>query len=374
MINVLFITHETTKVLGSTLSLYNMIHSIKDKVNPIVAFPNTGAAYDFVRSKGIKCVVVPFRLNIASKKNKLIKYIPRYIYDNYTNHIAINKLSRIVDKYDIKIVHSNTSVITIGYLLAKKKQIKHVWHLREFQNLDFRFEPFCGWNTLKRMISDSDYSISITHAIANHFNVKNLSNSIVLYDAVRSINDSSLIYPKDNFFLFCGSICESKGPKLALEIFRLLSLKYPNYKLLYVGSGTESYLKELQENINNFNLANRVEFCGYQKDVKSYMEHAATFLMCSRNEAQGRVTVESMFYGCPVIGLNSGGTKEIIKDGVNGFLFNNVQEAVEKVSLVVDNENILKEITSHALVYAQENFTEEKYGEKLIDIYNSMIG
>ena len=54
--NVLYINH-TSEVGGAVLSLYNLILSISDYVNPIVLLPGYGGAYNFFSSKGIKCLV-----------------------------------------------------------------------------------------------------------------------------------------------------------------------------------------------------------------------------------------------------------------------------------------------------------------------------
>ncbi len=58
------------------------------------------------------------------------------------------------------------------------------------------------------------------------------------------------------------------------------------------------------------------------------MSRAIAFLMCSENEGLGRVSIEAMFYGCLVIGRNSGGTKDFVFDGKTGLLFNDMDGCV----------------------------------------------
>ena len=118
---------------------------------------------------------------------------------------------------------------------------------------------------------------------------------------------------------------------------------------------------------------NNVFFLGYQSSVKEFIQEARALLMCSKNEAQGRVTVEAMFYGVPVIGLNSGGTREIIYDGKNGFLFNTVEEAVNKIELLCTNESLYNKIIHQGHQTAMENFSEETYGLKIMNIYTDVL-
>ncbi len=55
---------------------------------------------------------------------------------------------------------------------------------------------------------------------------------------------------------------------------------------------------------------------GYDDPTPSHVA-----LMCSHSEAFGRVTVEAIKFGLPVIGANSDGTRELIREGWNGLLY-----------------------------------------------------
>ena len=86
----------------------------------------------------------------------------------------------------------------------------------------------------------------------------------------------------------------------------------------------------------------------------------------------GRVTIEAMFYGCPVIGYNRGGTKEIVQDGVDGFLFESVGECASLMEKIVENRDISKMVLQ-AQKKAKELFSEESYRDKILSIYRKVI-
>ena len=372
MINVLYISHEHGDILGSTLSLTNLLNSVKEEVRPIVILPKQGKVCDFFKGHGIKYYVVPFNLNIASSRLRCLKYIPKKILTDYKNHCAIKSLMKIVKKEHVQLIHTNTSVVTIGATLSKKSSIKHIWHLREFQDLDFNFMPFTGWKTLRRMIQESDAIIAITKAIAVHFKVASKENCYVMHDAVRSIKDACYIPSKQKYLLFLGHITPKKGAEVALNIFMEFWKKHQDYKLYYIGPVTDEYKDHLMTIIDKSGIdKNCVLFLGYKENVEKYLYYASVLLMCSQNEAQGRVTIEAMFYGCPVLGYRSGGTQEIIQDGVNGFLFSDITEAVNKLTYIVENDN--QQVTLNAIDYVKENFSEEMYGRKILSIYKSLI-
>lgn len=371
MINVLFISHEWEVILGSTHSLVNLLHSIKTEVHPVVVLPRKGVVSDYLTEFGYTCYIVPFRLNIIAPKLRFLKYIPRKIYDTIINKRAIRLISQIIQKENIQLIHSNTSVLTIGYDVAKKNGIKHIWHLREFQDLDFNFMPFTGWKKLLQMVHDSDAVISITNAVAKHFGVLRNKNCYVIYDAVRSINDISYIAAKEKYLLFLGNVIPQKGAETALNIFIGFRKQHKEYTLLYVGTVSDEYKSHLMDIATKNEVSDFIHFAGYQKNVRKYIEKATALLMCSQNEAQGRVTVEAMFYGCPVLGYRSAGTQELIQDGKNGFLFSDYNEAVLKLNRIAKGNNEM--IINNAADYVRNNFSEEFYGQKILSVYKSLL-
>lgn len=372
MINVLYISHEYEDILGSTLSLANLLNSVKEDVHPIVILPRRGKVSEYFKEHGIKCYVVPFNLNIASSRLKIVKYVPKCILTFYKNHRAIKSLIKIAKLENIQLIHTNTSVVTIGFMLSKKSGIKHVWHLREFQDLDFNFTPFTGWGKLRQMIQVSDAIIAITKVIAEHFKVAGKKNCHIIHDAVRSIHDACYMPDKEKYILFLGHITPKKGAEIALKIFIEFWKRHQEYKFYYIGPVSDEYKTHLTTIINKSGInKNNVLFLGYKENVKEYLQKASVLLMCSKNEAQGRVSIEAMFYGCPVLGYKSGGTQEIIQDGFNGYLFSGEEEAIRKLTYIVQNDN--RNMALNAINYVKCNFSEEMYGKKIFSIYKSLL-
>lgn len=373
MINVLYITSEKGKPLGSAHSLANLIQSTSDCVRPIVIVRNNKAK-PFFESKGIKTITVKYPVDITDKQgiNKIINFLPRLCRDIISYTTAIIKLHAISRKYKIDLIHSNNSIVTVGYYLSLFERKPHVWHIREFIDLDFHWSPFIGWNRLKRCIKRSAAIICVSKALKEHFELENCINAFQLYNAVRSKKECCLIKDKGHYFLMCGNISSTKGADIAIKSFALFNKSIPDYRLKFVGSISSEYKERLKSLASGLNILGSIDFEGYHENTKNYYERAAGYLMCSKHEAMGRVTVEAMFYGCPVIGYNGGGTKEIIEDGVDGYLFNTVKDCATCMRHVIANHNI-STIIENAHEKARKDFSIENYGEKIIVIYKNLL-
>ena len=117
--------------------------------------------------------------------------------------------------------------------------------------------------------------------------------------------------------------------------------------------------------MKNNNLENDVTFCGEVKNMAELRRGMNVELMCNPNEPFGRVTVEGMRSGLVVIGINSGGTKDIIIDNENGLLYENCEDLANKIEYVYKNENYRKELAKKAYEYSQTHFTVEENVNKI---------
>jgi glycosyltransferase involved in cell wall biosynthesis len=92
-------------------------------------------------------------------------------------------------------------------------------------------------------------------------------------------------------------------------------------------------------------------------------------------EGFGRVIVEGMVSGIPVIATNIGATSEIIEDNITGFLVEpqNSFQISEKIKKIISNSELYKKISINAQKYAIEKFSLDKMVEKTLAIYNELI-
>lgn len=370
MLRVAYLTHEYDLLNGSTLSLLNMIHSLRNDVIPLVIFPKNGKTVELFNSKGIRCEIVPFvTYHIKNDWKLLPRRIKYCIKDHITNITSRKRLKSLILKYKIDLVHTNTSVINIGYHVAKNIGIPHIWHVREFIDSDLGCTPLYGFKSLTRNLHDSDATISITKAIKSKFKLNDASNAYQLFNAIIDEPNDIFQEEKEKYFLVAGRLTPEKGIKEAIEAFNLFNINHSDYQLKLIGDITPEYKAVLQTKIRELNLENKIEFHKYCNNLCDFYRKATGFLMCSKMEGLGRVTIEAMNYGCPVIGYDSGGTAELINHDHNGLLFKSVKECAWMMNIVTE-PRIRKRLIDNAISFSRENFTEKIYRKKILRIYN----
>ena len=123
------------------------------------------------------------------------------------------------------------------------------------------------------------------------------------------------------------------------------------------------YTARLMTLIDRYDIADRVKFYGRlvgQNLAKMY-GMADIFVSPGSGEGYGRVLIEAMYYGLPVIGANCGGSRELIADGVNGFLFTpgDSHDLHEKINLLCRDEELRQSMGNEGKrKAATANFTE----------------
>ncbi|MBP6965790.1 MAG: glycosyltransferase family 4 protein [Armatimonadetes bacterium] len=131
-------------------------------------------------------------------------------------------------------------------------------------------------------------------------------------------------------FAAVGQITPWKGQLEVIRAFGMIAGEFPEAALLIVGeakfSGAESrydtraYERQLREEVSALGLDGRVVFTGERRDVPAVMRASDAVVLGSWEEPFGRVLIEAMAAGKPVIATRAGGVPEIVSDGETGIL------------------------------------------------------
>lgn len=141
-----------------------------------------------------------------------------------------------------------------------------------------------------------------------------------------------LPYPEDKNvnFLFISRIMKSKGIDQYLDAARYIKTKYSETQFFILGFCEETY-EEILKNMDNEGL---IQYFGFQKNTRCFhLTSHCTIHPTYYPEGMSNVLLESAAYGRPIITTNRSGCKEIVDDGVNGFIVEerNSQDLIEKI-------------------------------------------
>ena len=117
---------------------------------------------------------------------------------------------------------------------------------------------------------------------------------------------------------FAGWLLPIKGPMHLLNAMSAVWENHPDATLVFVGKGAME--AELRRKVDRLGLNGRVKFLGWRNDLHEIMPLFDVFVLPSLNEGMGRVLVEAMAAGRPIVASRVGGIPDLVHHGVNGLL------------------------------------------------------
>jgi glycosyltransferase involved in cell wall biosynthesis len=277
-------------------------------------------------------------------------------------------------------VHTNTSIVTVGYFTSLLARTPHVWHLREFGDLDHGYEPDWGWRWHKRLFARSEALVAVSQAVAKHLvPPASMERTAVIYNGVLTEEGFGRMVerrmeqpaaPRDFTFVIAGQVTGPKGQLQAIEALSGLNRRGQPCRLIVAGEGDARYTQACQRAVAELGLTERVEFLGHLDDPYEAFLRSDAALLCSRCEAMGRVTAEAMAAQIPVIGTAAGGTLELIEEGKTGLLYDGTKAGLESCMLrLAADPAWSKTMGQAAFAWSKGNYTIERYGSAVHRVF-----
>lgn len=142
--------------------------------------------------------------------------------------------------------------------------------------------------------------------------VRRLPNAAPGYHGPSSDHSSKIVTA-------AGRLERLKGFDRLIDAWALVHAKHPDWRLRIFGSGTQK--RALRQQIEALGLGQVVRLPGYSHDLHAELARSSIFALTSRFEAFGMVLLEAMSCGVPAVAFDCPtGPRDIVSDGVNGFL------------------------------------------------------
>ncbi len=365
---------------GACAALVRLLEEIKDKHELFVFMPSPNGRLSYELDRiGIK-----YRQSVTYSDTIYPHYSNplKYLYHLLLMYVKLSTARRDFKRYVLEIkpdiVHCNVGPLGISSGICKRNRIPHVWHLREYQDLDFNMNFFPSRHVfLRRIHADGNYCIAITKGVFHHFNLRE-GTDVIIYDGVFKRSALPAYNPtlkKEPYFLFVGRESEAKGTHLILNPLRRIIEKYPAFKLKIVGEVYEhnQYHHLIIDLIKKYNLLSHVEYLGHRTDVYELMSKATALIVPSRFEGFGFITAEAMANYCLVIGKNTAGTKEQFDNGLSdlgneiGLRFMDETGLYECMLRAIEND--MQEYIIRARKVVESRYTSDLNSNEVLRLY-----
>ncbi|MPZ76993.1 MAG: glycosyltransferase [Deltaproteobacteria bacterium] len=166
--------------------------------------------------------------------------------------------------------------------------------------------------------------------------------------------------------LYAGVLIPLKGVHHLIKAFVLIAADFPTAELVIIGRDeNKAYAAGLREQVKEIGLEGRVQFVRpmSQSELAIWMAEACVLVLPSTSEGLGRVLIEAMAAGTPVVGSRVGGIPEIVEDGARGFLIPPGDEnaLADKLRWLLHNPDKAREMGEHARAFAERLCSTENY-------------
>lgn len=319
-----------------------------------------GILGDELQKQGITQIIIP-----DIDKKSLLSILKTFLI-----------LKRSLRKYKIDVIHSHHRMAAFysRIICLFNKNIKRVYTAHNV---------FYDKKNLLRFSLYGSKIIAVGNGVKEnlitYYKIK--SNLIeVIYNSVEKpqnekVAKDEIFNEKDKFFIgTIGRLSEQKGIDIFLKAMHEVLKNNKNVYGLIIGDGElKSEMLSLTELLK---IKDNIYFLGYRKDVLELIKKLDFVVLASRWEGFPLTPIETFMMGKTIIASNIAGNNEIIKDNINGLLFekDNYIELSKKINYLLDNNEIKKRLENSAKIEYLEKYNYDVFIEKYNNLYKKLEG
>lgn len=360
--------HQGAELYGSDRSFALSVNTLREKYRHAeitVVLPKNGKLIELLE---------PFTDNIKFQDVGTIQRADIRTPFSTVKRLIVSSYRAWKNMKNYDIIYMNT-IVVFAYMIAAVFMRKLVInHVREIPGKK------------EAMVFSLLFRLNRTHLIFNSlytqqsFSYLNPNRCNVVLNGLKAFESTQSFVSGRTFnILVIGRIHVNKGQLLAVEAVKLLVDKYPNVRLRIVGSpvdGQPWQLEDVLELIKLHDLEKVVEYIPFQSNPQEHFLWSTISLVPSiKPESFGRVAIESLGLGRPVVASNLGGLVEIIQNDVGGYLFNvgDVNDLASKISLFLEDDGLLRKKSIEASRCFDRRFSENIYKKNFSDTFERLL-
>lgn len=274
------------------------------------------------------------------------------------------------------IIHNNrnASICSRIAIFFLNKKIKSIYFSRgmyfhDDQNFISKFlsqliEIFFLMRT-DLILSQNKEDLNILQKFISFFKVKTryIGNGV----DIKKFKAKKINFKKDslNFCTICR-VSRGKGLEDLIFNFKKILKSFPMSQLLIIGgprnNEDKKYYNYLYHKYELKKFKKKIKFTGLTNNVSSYLNKNDVYIHPSKREGMPRSLIEAMSSGLICISSNVRGSRELIKNNINGFIYNNNDDLLKLMFKVFKlKNNQIKKISNKSSNFIKRNFNQQKY-------------
>lgn len=309
-----------------------------------------------------------YEVHVASNGEQKIEYCDKHYnlpFERFplkrNNFKVYKQLKKIIKENEYQIIHCHTPVGGVLTRLAaretRKKETKVIYTSHGFHfykgasllnwSIYYPIEKICArYTDCLITINEEDYNlakrklkakrIEFVHGVGlntDRLNIQNEEEVEIKYRQKLNIKENETV------LCYIAELNKNKNQMLIIKSLQKLIQEGYILKLLLVGEGDlhETYQKYINEN----NLNNNIQLLGRRNDIGEILTVTDIYVASSIREGLGVNLMEAIYKKLPIIATDNRGHKELVKNGINGYLvsdYKNIEEFKENIKKLLDDK------------------------------------
>jgi glycosyltransferase involved in cell wall biosynthesis len=381
---------------GAALSTISLIRSLKSSgISSCAVCHDAGtvAEREQIRdATGGRTLFTPLywwnrKIRAAAWKRPLIEL--RQILNTGWMRRSTAAITDFVHTHNADLIHTNTFLIPEGGIASRRLGLPHVWHLRELLGPGQPFRLSGRPARIARYVREHASLV-----IANSRTSASTAGDLIPADMIRVVPNgidvgafqqrSHRENAKQSLVIAMVASLTSRTKKHELFIEAAARLKNcPSVEFRIYGhdltaGGTrpgDRYAEAIHALVGQRGLADRFRFPGYIPDPARIMSEVEILVHPADNESFGRIVVEAMAAGLPVVGVRGGGVGEIVVDGETGLLAppDNPSALADCISKLVHDEALRDRLGAAGRLRAESHYSLESCVADILRVYEEAL-
>ena len=347
---------------GAQMHVLSLLDGLNSKHEFLVIVGAEGFLTVEARKLGINC-------HIIHSLNRSISP-----WQDYLSFISIQSLIKTFSP-DLVHVHSAKAAV-LGRLAAKTTSTKSIYtvHGWAFSEGNAFLKTKVALLVEKMMAKFTDKFIVVSHYDKNIAinRITTPNNMVVVHNGIPEINEHYDQCDKSTKPLKLICVARLSRQKNIPCLLRAIAMIDSSAHLDIVGSGPDE--KKIKHYASKLGVNDKVSFLGERSDINQLLESSDIFLLSSDWEGLPIAIIEATRAYLPIISTDVGGVREIVENGVNGYLIvrNDAKSFARKLTQLINDEDKRNHFSQESRKRYEEYFKLEPMLQKTNEIYHQV--